>query len=154
MTSNLPRRQSPASSRVFADCRRLGIETTAFMLLALEDDTEADVRSTIRFARWIRPDYVSFNVLNALPGTALAARARREGFLCEGTGDYRFVTSNIRHRHLTSAQIESLRREAIRSFYCRPALIFERLTKLRSLFELRKLIRLSWDIVWGPLQCT
>jgi anaerobic magnesium-protoporphyrin IX monomethyl ester cyclase len=140
--------------RVFADCRRLGIETTAFILLAMEDDTVADVRATIRFARSIRPAYVSFNVLNALPGTAFEARARREGILRETPGDYRFVTSNIRHRHLTPAQIENLRREAVRSFYCAPSILFERLLKLRSFFELRKLVRLSWDTVWGPLLCT
>ncbi|MCP4592883.1 MAG: radical SAM protein [bacterium] len=139
---------------VFADCRRLGIETTAFILLAMEDDTEADVRATIRFARSIRPDYVSFNVLNALPGTSLEARARREGFLREGAEDYRFVASNIKHRYLSPTQVEALRREANRTFYFRPSLVLDRLLKLRSFFEFRKLVRLSWDTVWRPLLCT
>jgi radical SAM superfamily enzyme YgiQ (UPF0313 family) len=140
--------------RVFADCRRLGIETTAFILLGVEDDTDQDVRHTIRFAHSIRPDYASFNVLNALPGTALEERARREGFLRDEPTDYRFVASNIRCRYLTPEQIEKLRRAAVRSFYCRPAFILDRLLRLRSLFELRKLIRLGWDIVWRPLLCT
>lgn len=139
---------------LFADCRRLGIETTAFILLAMEDDTADDVRATIRFAHSLHPDYVSFNVLNALPGTALEVRARREGFLREGPSDYRFVTTNIKHRHLTPRQVEKLRCEANRSFYGRRGLIIERLLKLRSFGEFRKLVRLGWYTMLGPPQCT
>ncbi|MBI4718020.1 MAG: radical SAM protein [Planctomycetes bacterium] len=134
---------------VFADCRRLGLETTAFIMLAFEDDTEEDVRRTIRFARSLGADYASFNVVNALPGTALEQRARREGFLLEQPTDYSFATSNIRHRHLTSDQIRRLYREAVRSFYLRPSMIFRRLRRVRSVHELRKMIRLGSDIVLG-----
>ncbi len=128
---------------VFGDCRRLGIETTAFIMLAFEDDTEKDVRATIDFARSLRPHYVSFNVVNALPGTDYEARARKEGFLHEGACDYAFSSSNIKHRHLTPQKVEELRREAVRSFYLRPAVILEKLLDLRSLFEFRKLVRLG-----------
>jgi len=128
---------------VFAECRRVGIETTAFIMLAFEDDTEDDVRATIDFARSLRPKYVSFNVVNALPGTAYEQRARQEGFLQEGGCDYGFAASNIKHRHLTHAKVEELRREAVRSFYLRPAAILEKLMDVRSFFEFRKLVRLG-----------
>jgi radical SAM superfamily enzyme YgiQ (UPF0313 family) len=128
---------------VFADCRRLRIETTAFIMLAFEDDTEQDVLNTIRFARSLRPTYVSFNVVNALPGTAYEERARREGFLLATASDYGFATSNIRHRHLSPQQVEKLRRKALRSFYLYPPAMLQRLLDIRSFFELRKLIRLG-----------
>lgn len=128
---------------VFRDCRELDIETTAFIMLAFEDDTVEDVRATIRFARWLRPNYVSFNVVNALPGTAYEERARREGFLREDSSDYGFATSNIKHRHLTPEQVARLRREALRSFYFSPRFIAEKLVSVRSWFELRKLVRLG-----------
>jgi len=128
---------------VFGDCRRLGINTTAFIMLAFEDDTEEDVRATIRFARALRPNFVSFNVVNALPGTAYEERARREGFLCEGSGDYGFATSNIKHRYLRPEQVENLRREALRTFYFTPSMIVEKLLEVRSWFELKKLMRLG-----------
>ena len=129
--------------RVFADCRRLRISTTAFIMLAFEDDTEEDVRATIRFARSLRPDFVSFNVVNALPGTAYEERARREGFLRDQPSDYGFATSNIRHRHLTPEQVDRLRREALRSFYFQPGMIVQKLLDVRSFFEFRKLVRLG-----------
>ena len=128
---------------VFADCRKMGLETTAFIMLAFEDDTEQDVLNTIRFARSLRPNYVSFNVVNALPGTAYEERARREGFLREGPSDYGFATSNIKHRHLSPDQVERLRRKALRSFYLHPPALLQRLLDVRSLFELRKLVRLG-----------
>lgn len=128
---------------VFKRCRKLGIETTAFVMLAFEDDTEEDVRDTIAFARLLDADYVSFNVVNALPGTAFEARARREGFLLEEASDYGFVRSNIRHKHLTPERIEALYREAVRSFYFRPRQMARRILGLRSMFELKKLVRLG-----------
>jgi len=134
---------------VFADCRRLGIETTAFIMLAFEDDTEADVRATIDFARSLRANYVSFNVVNALPGTAYEERAEREGFLSECSSDYGFATSNIKHRHLTSEKVEALRKEALRSYYLRPRAILERILELRSWFEFRKLVRLGLGTLSG-----
>lgn len=134
---------------VFANCHRLGIETTAFIMLAFEDDTEQDVRDTIRFAQALNADYVSFNVVNALPGTEYAERARREGFLHENTADYSFAVSNIKHRHLTPDQISRLYREAVRSTYLRPGPIFRRLRKLQSWHELRKLVRLGRGVVFG-----
>lgn len=134
---------------VFADCRRLGLETTAFIMLAFEDDSEQDVRDTIRFAKTLKADYVSFNVVNALPGTEYAERARREGFLHERTADYSFAVSNIRHRHLTPEQVSRLYREAVRSTYLRPGAILRRLLNLQSWHELRKLVRLGRGIVWG-----
>ena len=132
---------------VFETCRRLGISTTAFIMLAFDDDTEEDVRETIRFARSLRPNYAAFNVLNALPGTPYEERARREGFLLEQSADYRFMASNIKHRHLTPEKVEQLRREALRSFYFNPRAILKRLVQVRSLFELRKLVRLSLSVV-------
>ncbi len=128
---------------VFADCRRLGISTTAFIMLAFEDDTEEDVRATIRFARALRPNFVSFNVVNALPGTAYEERARREGFLRHTPGDYGFATSNIKHRYLSPEQVEDLRREAVRTFYFAPSMLLEKLIEVRSWFELKKLVRLG-----------
>ena len=101
-------------------------------------DSELD-----RFIESLKPDYVSYNVLNALPGTPLEQRARAEGFLQEQTNDHSFATSNLRHKYLTPVQLEALRVEAVRSFYRRPRTTITRLLRLRSVFELRKLVRLS-----------
>ncbi|UCE59875.1 MAG: radical SAM protein [Phycisphaerales bacterium] len=140
--------------RVFDECRRLGIETTAFVMLAFEDDTDEDVRDTIRFAKHLNPNYVSFNVVNALPGTPYFQRARREGFLRTDKSDYGFATSNIKHKHLTPEQVEQLRLEAVRSFYLRPSSILKRVAGLRNLFALRKLLRLGMGVFRRVEPCT
>jgi len=128
---------------VFANCRRSGIETTAFVMIGFEDETEAEIRTTMRFVESLHPDYASYNVVTALPGSPLHARARREGFLREADSDYTYLTSNIRHRHLTPQQLQSLHAEAVASFYRRPSLVTRRLLNVRSFFELRKLVKLS-----------
>jgi pyruvate-formate lyase-activating enzyme len=128
---------------VFSDCRELGISTTAFIMLAFEDDTEQDVRSTIRFARSLRASYVSFNVATAIPGTPFWERAKKEGFLRDVDADFGFARSNLKHRHLTPEQVVRLHKEAVRSFYFRPGVILEKILQVRSFFELRKLFRLG-----------
>ena len=140
--------------RVFSACRSLGIETTAFVMMGFVDETAEETRATMRFIESLRPDYVSYNIVNALPGTALERRARKEGFLRCEPGDYGYATSNIKHRYLTPARLARLHREATRSFYCRPSVILGRLTKLKSVFELRKMVRLGWENVLRPRPCT
>ncbi len=134
---------------VLTNCRKLDIETTAFIMLAFEDDTEQDVKDTITFANSIEADYVSFNLVNALPGTAYEARARREGFLREGSNDLSFAVSNIKHKYLAQERVAELYREAVRSFYLRPKNMLRRVLGIRSVFELRKLIRLGRASVLG-----
>ena len=134
---------------VLANCRKLDIESTAFIMLAFEDDTEQDVKDTITFANSLGADYVSFNLVNALPGTAYEARARREGFLREGSSDLSFAVSNIKNKHLSQERVAELHREAVRSFYLRPKNMLRRALGIRSVFELRKLIRLGRASVLG-----
>jgi radical SAM superfamily enzyme YgiQ (UPF0313 family) len=128
---------------VFASCRKVGIETTAFVMIGFEDETEAEIRTTMRFIESIRPDYASYNIVNALPGTPLAERAKREGFLRSTTSDHSFANTNLRHEHLTPQRLAELRQEALRSFYRRPAAAANRLLRMRSFFEFKKLLRLS-----------
>jgi len=128
---------------VFNNCRQRGIETTAFIMIGFEDETEADIRDTMQFVESLQTDYASYNVVNALAGTPLERRGREEGFLRIDQSDNSFATSNIKHKYLAPGQIETLRAEAMRSFYCRPSKALTRLMQLRSLFEFRKLCRLA-----------
>jgi len=131
-----------AICRVFRQCRALGLETTAFVMIGFEDETEQEIRQTMRFIESLDPAYVSYNIVSALAGTPLEARARSEGFLREGVSDHSYAHSNILHKHLTLDQLEALHTEAIRSFYRRPSAMAKRLLRLESVFELRKLAKL------------
>ena len=128
---------------VFERCRRLDIETTAFVMLGFEDETEEEVRATMRFIEALRPTFASYNVVTALAGTPLEERARAEGFLATDGSDITFAGSNLRHRYLTPSQLMTLHAEAIRSFYLRPRAMLRRLARLRSVSEFRKLLALG-----------
>ena len=128
---------------VFGNCRSRGIETTAFIMIGFEDEKEEEIRHTMRFVESLQPDYASYNVVNALPGTPLERRAREEGFLRDADSDHTFTSTNIKHKYLTPERLEALRSEAVKSFYRRPSTAAMRLLRLRSFFEFRKLVRLS-----------
>jgi len=128
---------------VLDNCRALGIETTALVMIGFEDETEEEIRETMRFVNSSRADYAAYNVVNALPGTPLERRARKEGFLRDEPNDTRFVASNLIHKHLTPRRLEELRAEAVQSFYRRPSTMLTRLARVKSAFELWKLVHLS-----------
>jgi len=134
--------------RVFYNCRSLGIETTALVMIGFEDETEEEIRTTMAFVSDLDPDYVAYNVVNALAGTPLAERAKRGGFLLDELNEQRFTSSNIRHRYLTPQRLDELRVEAVRSFYRRPRTVMTRLAKAQGLFELWKLVRLAKAAAW------
>ena len=132
---------------VFERCRRLGLETTAFVMMGFEDETEEEIHTTMRFVEALRPTFASYNVVTALAGTPLEARARTEGFLRPESADITFAGSNLRHRYLTPARLARLHAEAIRSFYLKPGALLRRLARLRSVSEFQKLLamgRYTW----------
>jgi len=51
--------------------REAGLRIFADIMLGLPGETEADIRETVRFLRWARPDILSASRLAALPGTPI-----------------------------------------------------------------------------------
>lgn len=144
----------------FRLCREIGIDTHAHIMLGMPGETKETVNATIRFARKIRPSTVTFGICTPYAGTEMFDEvARRRPEIKDGSG------INLRNLHekaffnqyftdLTAEELESALRRAYRSFYFRPIYALERLTKVRNLDELRRLMMagtqvlgfgLSWD---------
>lgn len=63
----------------FERCRALGIRTYATFLVGAPGETEETMRTTIDFARSIRPTLAAFNVATAYPGTPMYDEAVAAG---------------------------------------------------------------------------
>ena len=118
----------------FERARRVGLNTMAYFMLGLPtDQTDEDVRHTIRFARELDPSYALFNVLTLYPGSRLYRDAMEQGIVSGDpwksfarAPDPSFVPP-VWSEHLNRTRLFALLDEAYRSFYWRPTFLVRQL---------------------------
>ena len=121
----------------FALCRERGVRTVATFILGLPEDTAATIRATMRLARRLAPDFVSYNVAVPRAGTGLKKVAAAEGLADPGVDpDQAGDIVAMRTRALSREEVALLKKQAIRDFYLRPGYLWRRTVSVRSLTEL------------------
>ena len=132
----------------FALCRRHGIRTVATLLFGLPEATPATLTETMSFVRRLDPDYCSFNVAVPRRGTALREEVVRSGLATseELAMDQSGTTVALPTHTMTREAVAAALRQAIRTFYFRPAYLLRRLTALRRWSDLTVLARQAWGL--------
>ena len=121
----------------FRMCRQRGIRTVATFILGLPEDTEESIKATMKLARELDPDFVSYNVAVPRSGTSLARAAREEGLSEAGVdADQGGDVVVMKTRSLERERVAELKRKAIRDFYLRPTYLARRIFAVRSAREL------------------
>lgn len=144
----------------FSACRRRGIRTIAYCLVAGPDETGETVEETVRFVREIRADYVLYGIVDPDPANSLTRRAIREGrftaddlarfYLGEGSTPLHHTT--VTGHPMTRAQ--RWLRQASTDFYLRPRYAWGRVRDLRSLQDARNLVSGGTGFVRDLLEIT
>lgn len=138
-------RKGFTSSKVretFLLCRELGIRTLGTFIFGLPGDDRESCLRTIEFAREIKADFASFNVLIPRKNTEVRKEAIKKGLIntdleiMDQSGS--FVVMEL--ANMTGEEILKIKDLAIKKFYLRPSYILRRLITLKSLYELRLLI--------------
>jgi radical SAM superfamily enzyme YgiQ (UPF0313 family) len=115
----------------FEKTRRAGIESTAMFILGLPGETEETLRETRRFARALKADYATMNVLSPAPGSDLYRQWQAEGrivsdnyelFSTQQTDRLAFV-----HPNLSQQTILAARKQFFFAFYLRPSYFAQRI---------------------------
>jgi len=101
--------------------RRLGMESAAFMMFGLPNETEDDMRRSIRFVKKIAPTYVAFNITVPYTETSNAE-------LFEPSAE-RAVFFPARWKAHSEKFLDAMLRRGMISFYLRPRTV---LTLLRN----------------------
>jgi len=123
--------------RGFALCREHGVRTVATFIIGLPEDDENSIRATMRLARELDPDFVSYNVAVPRATTTLRRVAREEGLADPGADfDQAGDVVAMRTRSLGREQVARLKRLAVRDFYIRPGYLFRRLSAAGSVRQL------------------
>jgi radical SAM superfamily enzyme YgiQ (UPF0313 family) len=100
--------------------QQAGMEVACFAMMGLPNERVEDMEMTIRFARELNPDYISFHVATPYPGTKLYESVKEE---VQGT----FPMS---YNGIYSEEfIKRMTRKAYMRFYLRPGYLLLRLKK-------------------------
>jgi len=68
---------------VVANCRELGIRTTAFFVVGMPGETKADIEQSMNFARHLNVDSITVMTAVPLPGSPLFEQCLTEGLIPE-----------------------------------------------------------------------
>ncbi len=137
-----------------ARCRKMGLRTVGTFLIGLPEENEAQIRTTIDLACELPLDYASFNIPVPRKMTGLRKEAIALGLVDAATtrmdqsGKSMVVMGT---RHLTAAQVQALRKEALKRFYLRPGYLLRRLAMLRTPYEVGVNVTEGWSLVKDAL---
>jgi radical SAM superfamily enzyme YgiQ (UPF0313 family) len=136
------------TKETFAICRRLGIKAQAFFLFGIPGEDQATIRQTIEFAKELDPDSVQFAVAIPHPGTQLYEECQRNGWLVYNSwADFASKHSLIATEKLSKEEVERARVQAYREFYFRPRFILKTALGIRSLQDVKRILRSARSIV-------
>jgi radical SAM superfamily enzyme YgiQ (UPF0313 family) len=129
----------------FESCKKSGIRTIAYCLVAGPAESDETVQSTVNFMREIEADYVLYGIVDPDPANALTRQAIAEGkFTHEdlaefylGEGASKFQDTTVTGYPVPQAQ--QWLKSASSDFYLRPRYMWGRVRDLRSLQDARNL---------------
>jgi len=130
----------------FSICRKHGIRTIAYCLVAGPAETPETVKQTRAFVREIQADYVLYGIVDPDPANALTRQAIQDGqFTREdlaefylGSGPSKLHETTVTGVPVTTAQ--QWLKQASTDFYLRPKYMLERVRDIRSLQDARNLM--------------
>jgi len=139
--------------RAFGWCDKLGIDTQAHFIFGLPGETKETIEKTIKFAKKLRPRYVSFNVATPYPGTVFFDWLNERG-LIKTFEWHLYDQSGYPVFDLPTLSAEEIWKGFQRAYkeYYGMSYIVKELLRIRSLYELKKNIRLGINLFTKTLK--
>ena len=122
--------------KVFDWCGKLKIQTMAHFILGFPEDTEKTIKETIRFARELKCDFVSFNTFVPRLGTAIRGELN-ETRVTEMDSS----KSEVSCCAVPLDRLLKLKREGILCFYFRPLHILKIMRGIKTVLQLKMVVK-------------
>ncbi len=132
--------------KVFGYCRALGLRTVATFIIGLDGEGEEEIKNTIRFAISLNPDFASFNIPIARPGTPISKEAidqkvlKNEIYIQDQSGGATALENS-------KIDLNYWQNKALRGFYLRPSYIIRTFWGVRSLYQLKVMYREGLEVI-------
>lgn len=122
---NFFRMSAPQSYQreIIDHCHRIGIRVIANYMFGLPNETEEDMRRTLRYAKELNTFAVQFCVATPYPGTRLYHKVKDEIFEKDWES-FNSWTSVFRHPYMTPRELHALREYAYVTYHFRPRYVW------------------------------
>jgi len=138
--------------KAFEICRKVGIETRAYFILAFPTETREMSYQTIAFAKKINPDYAYFYIYVPYPGTELWEIAEEKGqILNRDWNHFSRWDPNYIPDNRTAKEIKNTFKSAYRLFYLRLKYMANRLKAVKNIGDFRKNFELIIQYIKGMI---
>lgn len=123
--------------RAVAAARQAGLTVFTPFLFGIPGETFAEGLETIRFACDLNPDVANFHALTPFPGTELYDDIEKYGTMSTDLRDYTYQGAAFTPFTMSREEITELRQLAFKRFYSRPAFLYRRLARLRTIGDVQ-----------------
>lgn len=132
------------AERVFRWVKELGGEAMGTFVLGFPWETVNDMKTTIKFAIKLDPDYAQFTVATPYPGTPLFEFAKKENLIEDWNWeDYTTIKPVMRGYNFTRELVHKMLRYAYRVFYLRPKFLFREIRRGRITTSIKTILKAS-----------
>jgi len=129
--------------RSISAAKEAGLQVTGHFTFGLPGETERSLSAIPRLAIALNLDYAQFYYAVPFPGSRLYEEAVSEGWIKESNWKYFDQTiANLEYPMLSNEAIIRERHHAIRKFYLRPKQIVKTLSRLHSVAETKRLLKM------------
>ncbi len=131
-------------SRKFTErAHELGFILHGCFMIGFPNETPAEARQTIDFAKSLPLDTVQFSGIVAYPGTAIYYWAKKNGYLVpkdwtEWVSPEKEQVTVLSYPQFTKEEIDKYIDMGLREFYMRPSQILRMLTNMRSISDIKR----------------
>ncbi len=134
--------------RIAALTKKHQIDVRVMFMLGNPGETEETMKATIEFAIDLKPDIAIFNITTPFPGTEMYDWAKRNNYLFDVKWrDFDLANVVMRLPTVPAERVMHYYNSAYREFYMRPYYIIKRLSKIRTLTDIKNNIKSFFSIL-------
>lgn len=123
-----------------------GIDATGFFIIGYPTETPETIEATINFAKRLELKRAHFSLFLPLPGTEITEQLKKEGKLKDTDwSKLSYTNALFTPPGITPEQLKKYQHKAFHSFYFRPKIIFYMLREIKSMEQLKMLLKRAID---------
>ncbi len=123
------------------DCKKAGLEVCGYFIIGLPGETYETIEQTIKFAKHLDLDLVTFNAATPHPGTEFYHYLEKHDYLKTKNWS-KYDTNSVAVYDYPNMSGEDIYRSALRAcrqFYMRPGYFWKRIRRINSWMEVKNL---------------
>ena len=128
--------------------QEVGLKVSTPFMFGIPGETFEEGLQTIEFAIDLNPDIANFHAITPFPGTYLYDNLERFGTVSDDLSDFTYQGAAFIPKTMTREDINALRQIAFRKFYLRPSFIVKKLLGLRTINDVRAVMKSVRSIFW------